>query len=327
MDLPLSAGTEGCVYPIPEGSTIVHKAGITTVYGPERNVLLSIEDSESGIVSTPAGPARATHVHQVPSDSIVKNVDERTTEVIYDGKVILRVINENEIRETGMIEHEWLEYAMHPRPESGTSYLSVTEFTAYWEVPPRPPYYGDARDFLFPAIQDNYHYYPKTIIQPVLEWNQGGSGCWTVSSWTGKDGSADPGDEEYYRSDPQYAEEGDTIMGVMQVSADGWDITTGNLNTGEYTSVRGQLDTTDNLWIFVALEGYHIRDNGDVPGDTTFHDIVVKDGYGRDITGDILWYERYDPEAQSILSDLKVWCYSGPYDDYLPRTIILETAN
>jgi len=161
-----------------------------------------------------------------------------------------------------------------------------------------------------------------------LEWNYEGSGEWTIASWTVNKWSEDPYDQESYRSKPHFVAKGNTIMGTIDASSEGWDITIENLNTSEYTAMRGQLEGIDSLWIFVALEGYDIQDDSNVPGDTVFHDIMVRDGYGNDITESyILWYDMYGLEANNTLSDLKVRRYSDPYDYCPPRTIILETAN
>ncbi len=256
----MSAGTGGDVYSIPEGSIIVHKAGITTVYGPERKVMLSIADNQAGIVATPEGPARATHVHQVPSGSVVRDVDNKTTEVIHEGKVILTVINENEMREQRGIEQEWLEYAMYPPAENEVSDLSVTGFDAYWKVPSSPPYPdAEAVDFLFPAIMDEFQEYPSTMIQPVLEWNYEGSGGWTIASWRVYQEDEDPGHWESYRSDPIPVGEKDLIYGNM-IFLSGehspcWAISICNNDTHESTTAAWQTDRTDKLWIFAALEG------------------------------------------------------------------------
>jgi len=294
--------------------------------------MLSIADDRAGIVATPEGPARATHVHQVPNGSVIRDVDNKTTEVIHEGKVILTVINENEMREQRGIGHDWLEYAIYPPPENEVSDLSVTGFDAYWKVPSSPPYPdAEAVDFLFPAIQDEYHNYPKTIIQPVLEWNYEGSGEWTVASWRVYQEDEDPDHGESYRSDPIPVGEGDPIYGTMIfLSAEHspcWAISICNNDTHESTTAAWQTDRTDELWIFAALEGWHIGSNDDVPGTTSFYDILVRDWNGNDITDDIPWRDMYGPEANNTLTDLKVRRYSEPDDDCPQRTIILETGN
>jgi hypothetical protein len=57
------------------------------------------------------------------------------------------------------------------------------------------------------------------------------------------------------------------------------------------------------LKIFCTLEGKELDDNDDIPGDTTFHDMQVKDGNGNTI--DISWGE-HTPGSNWGLTGLNV---------------------
>lgn len=84
------------VYNIPVGSTIIHLPdGSTKIIGPDGMLVISVNSSEVGLITTPGGMAKATHVYEAPSGSFVHGVSPNTIEVYdADGKLILTVIDQ-----------------------------------------------------------------------------------------------------------------------------------------------------------------------------------------------------------------------------------------
>ena len=187
---------------IPRGSIVRHlENGITEVYKRDNSLMMRSLDLEAAMVATPSGLARATHVYVVPSGSEI-NTRGNTTDVYENNTLILRVIDSGVLAVPQF--SGWIEQA------NNWSVSNLDYFGANWVVPSRPPGPGtDVVDFLFNAIE------PQTgsaIIQPVLEWNQAGSGGWTLRSWYG------PVNGNYYCSSPVAASSGNSISGVMSYS-------------------------------------------------------------------------------------------------------------
>lgn len=96
IDKPLGVTGSPDVYNIPVGSTVTHLAdGSTKIVGPDGRLIIFVTSDEVGLVSTPEGMAKATHVYETPSGSFVHSASPNTMEV-YDvsGTLILTVIDE-----------------------------------------------------------------------------------------------------------------------------------------------------------------------------------------------------------------------------------------
>ncbi len=242
---------------IPEGSTIRHlNTGVTEIYARDGSLVLRARDTDAELVATPGGLRRATFVYNVPSGSHITEAGNATV-VSFEGAVILRVIDARTGDITVPAFTGWIEQSN----DWTVDYLD--HFGGTWVVPSDPPDPGnDVVDFLFTAIENQAG---NKILQPVLEWNQSGSGRWTGRAWYGSSGG-------YYASSPINASAGNSITGVMDNygGASGWLISFQNTSTSQSTSITTTILGTSTLAVFTALEGYNIDGNSDVPGDTTF---------------------------------------------------------
>jgi len=270
--VPFSVDQMDGGFQIPSGSTIHHLAnGITEVYGPDKSSILKAKDSDSSLIPTPAGLMRATYVYHVPSKSMIDGVGNITK--VYQGEtVILTVIDDNPEKVVPSYSG-WIESSQD------WSVDSLDYFYAKWVVPSDPPDpSANVVDFLFNAIEPDDG---TKIIQPVLEWNYGGSDRWTGAAWVVWDSGS-------YRATPINASAGNEIWGTM--CYDGmWDVDIYNRSAGGSSFLTTSRLGVDDLAVFCALEGYNIDGNDDVPGDTTFDDMEFK--YGESSV-DITWVEQ-----------------------------------
>jgi hypothetical protein len=244
---------------IPRGAIVRQfKNGSTRVYNPDNSLILNASDSASATVPTPVALARATHVFIVPSGSTIETHGNKT-EVYENDSLILSVYIDGTLAVPQF--SGWVEQA------NNWSVSNLDNFSANWTVPSNPPGQStDAVDFLFNAIEPQAG---NAIIQPVLEWNQAGTHGWTLRSWYG------PVNGNYYCSAPVNASSGNKISGTMSyTSVLGWNITTRNVTTYRSTSIRTNAVKSNNLAVFVALEGYNIDGNIEVPGTSTFNNMV-----------------------------------------------------
>ena len=301
------------IHSIPIGSTIVHlKDGTTEVYGPKRDLVLSVNDSDVEMVPTPSGLMKATDVYQVPSGALI-DTKGNTTKVYKDGRCILTVINmdlnQAQTRTPSDGIGGWIEWA------DDMSKDTVDYFSGYWTVPTSPPNPGNVTDHLFISLTKY-----DSIIQPVLTWMEGD---WEIASWYGY--GDDPG--HYFHSSPKPVDVGDTVHGTMFYSPiwgnnqtlvrapSRWTIiTSGN---GYSTTISTTCMDDEGLTEQVALECPGAYRDDDLPGDTLFTNLNIRNNGQR---VDVQWKEEIDPADEAHFSDLRVRRYS----DY---TVILETAN
>ncbi|MEA1895523.1 MAG: hypothetical protein U9N36_10070 [Euryarchaeota archaeon] len=263
---PISPMQSDGIYSIPPGSVIDHSAdGTTTVYAPNGTCILTAQDSKADMIGTPSGKSLpATHLHQVPSGSRICTVGDGVTKVYMNETCILTVVNQDQEVNTIPDVDGWIESSYD------WSVDELWEFNAYWHVPSSPPSPESGTiDFLFNAIEPST---ADAIVQPVLEWNQGGSGRWTGSAWTGSGG-------DYYHSDPIDVSVGDKIKGILAWDDDynSWLVDVHDMTTGEKTFIHSHNVGDTSLAVFTALEGYGVEDDTDVPGDTTFYDMSFRD--------------------------------------------------
>ncbi|MDY0387660.1 MAG: hypothetical protein RBT65_11150 [Methanolobus sp.] len=186
-------------------------------------------------------------------------------------------------------------------------------FDAYWKVPVDPPHpNNDAVDFLFNAITPQVG---SGIVQPVLEWNQLDSGRWTCRAWCVS------GTDKFY-SDPLYVSEGDEIQGLMSWNSwyNEWFICVTDTAANKQKYIYSDFVGDSNLEVYAALEGTYLQDNGDVPGDTTFYNMNLRDS-NFNPAGDVTWVKWIDPSASNYLTGLDVDIISNP------DKVKLHTAN
>lgn len=311
IDKALSPSDREDVYSIPVGSTIYHlDGGVTEVYGPDKARILSTKDSEAKMLPTPSGPRRATYVHSVPRGSYIENAGN-TTKVYKDEVCILTVVNQKTRGDNPPIPdiHPWIEQARDLDVDG------LDNFRAKWDCPSDPPDPGnDVTDFIFNGIQEvsgapDY----IVLLQPVIEWNYDGSGCWEGRVWVVWT------DDHYKDETPIDVSEGDEMWGQMFVySSNSWYVYLTNYTDLDVSYLwTNRIDgPEDNLQIFCVLEGFNYDDDDDMPGDTEFYDMIFKDDLDDDI--DITWDGYVTPGTG--LSGLSVTIYSD-------SNVKLNTAN
>jgi hypothetical protein len=255
---------------VPQGSTIYHSSdGITRVFDPDGNQIIISLDKTAEKVATPVGYLPATKVYIVPSGSVIKE-KERYTQVFEKDTPIVTIITEKSpLFLTPLSKMDgWIETSKY------LTINNLSRFDANWTVPSHPtnPPNGNI-SFLFSAIQPSGS---GGIVQPVLEWNQVGSGRWTGRAWYGNSNN------EYFLTNPVFVNTNDQIMGSMVWdNANEWwkiaftDQTTGN--SAVNFSVQAPGFNSSNLKVFCTLEAYNIINNSDLPGTTTFNEIILKD--------------------------------------------------
>ncbi|SNQ58934.1 hypothetical protein [Candidatus Methanoperedens nitratireducens] len=144
-------------------------------------------------------------------------------------------------------------------------------FAAHWRVPSSPTGPTGQTIFLFPGLEPESS--PLNILQPVLQWGQGGRNRWELQS--------------YYVIGNQIndtgiivnASEGDTVFGVIQQYPNGsghWYVDAYDLTSGGSSSIS--VSSLSNVYPYVygaALEVYNVNTCNQFPGSTDFYNIVV----------------------------------------------------
>ena len=283
-----------------EGSVIHHRqGGITEVYGPDNSLQLTVSDSDAAMLSTPSGLAAASHIFAVPSGSDIES-SGNTTDVYKNGNRILRIVDDAALpaRQLNAQFSGWMEsaYDWSPNSRGSSSDINLNNFTANWTVPALAPLTSNVVDYLFNAIEN---YRGSEIIQPVLGWNQAGTGAypgWTVASWYG------PYFGNYFFSKPVAAKAGDSIVGTMAYSRSRWIITIADQATGSTSLSTGIIGTT-SLAVFCTLEVYNVNRPADVPADTIFSSGSF--AY-LNVSARVTWTSYINSGALSYLPGLKV---------------------
>ena len=295
--------------------------GSTTIVGPDGNLVISVKNSEVGLIPTTRGMFKATRVYQVPSGSFVHGASPDTIEV-YDvnGKLILTVIDQAEKTGLEAVQTytssytDWVECARYgflwPNPDPDWSF---THFYAEWTIPTAPinSWLDDDVVALFNGIQGdgaNVWNGQQVILQPVVAFNDNGkyvpgnpiTGIAMICSMT-----------DCVRTDSINIAVGDRVSGGMSFSpAQGWVASIRNISTGNYKVL-----TTDRLgntlqFITVTLEGINLEaDNDDLFGTTYFENMSVRDAQGQLI--DPNWHEYIDPEAEDYFTGLDVRAFGS----------------
>lgn len=292
---------KGYGFYIPSGSTVYYHRGSTKVFDSNMKLLIEIKDVEVPKLPTPAGYSLpATRIFQVPSGSLIKK-EGNTTIILKEGKRLLTVVG----TENAPSFEGWIEWA------EKWNIAGLDRFWGYWNVPSSPPDPDpNAIDFLFTGIQPGMGY---LIIQPVLEWNWGGSGRWTAAAWYASDIGV--------RSTPINVNVGETIYGDMMYTYynvqpyNSWIIYIRDENTGSSTSLSTNTLGTSNLGAFVTLEDSGVNSNSDLPGDTHFRNMRL---LYKSNPLSFNWVEKYG----DLLEGLDVVLYPGDNSK-----VDLNTAN
>ncbi|MFA5396308.1 MAG: hypothetical protein WC346_09905 [Methanogenium sp.] len=285
--------TELGTYGIPFGSIIVHTAeGTTQIFDQNGKQLLSINDELSEKTPTPAGVEKpCTKVHQLPNDSRLYHHGNEIYVLDPAGKLILIIIDEVVSSDqkngttTRWIGNDWI--------ESAEDYLNyITENVAYWSVPTSPPSIAsNEMIYLFNSIT-GVSGSKKYILQPVLCY-YGANQRWEGQAW-----ACDVYGDDNFVGPLFNTVTGNTMKGRVYWSSSLqiWSITLYDMTTGQYSSVSTNcIVPQSNSRVALALEGWNIEDNTDVPGDTLFYDIVSK-SYGTPMSVDLdSWYSTSIP--------------------------------
>jgi len=282
------------VYNIPVGSTITHLPdGSTKIIGPNGVLVTSAKSSEIGLIPTPEGMAKATHVYDIPSGFFVHGASLNTVEV-YDaeGKLILTVIDQ--AGEAGSEAVPTSPDTYTPSPYEGDGWIewakwvgpgSFSYFYATWLCPAAPvnSWIDDDVVYLFNGIEGdgaNAWLHETVILQPVLGFNENGwvpgnplnGRAWVVHG------------QQYYRSSAIDVAVGQKIDGrVWLYNPDQpfWRAMIYNWITARASTLTTDLLGTTSQWITTSLEGYNLEpDNQDLFGTTDFEQMVVYDEDG-----------------------------------------------
>jgi len=200
----------------------------------------------------------------VPSGThIIRNLTSITF-VEPDGQVHFRSlpsnINTPKKRDSGWIASVW-------------TFADYTYYTATWDVPSPPDSYNDQTVFFFNSLEGvNYN----DILQPVLQFNDGGGNGWFIAAWYGLPNG------DYVESTPVSVSQGDVLRGIIQLSDDGstWTIAF-HVNGAASTSLTvsaSSVGTQGNAEF--ALEVYGITECNQYPqsGTLSVRSIELKVG-------------------------------------------------
>jgi len=312
------------VHKIPLGSTITHLPDeSTTILGPDGNSVISVKNSEVGLIPTPNGMFKATRVYTVPSGSFVHGTSQNTIEIYdADGKLILTVIERREKTDLEAVQTMtvpytgWVEFAYYGDLGSDPD-TSFTHFYAEWTIPAAPinSWMDDDVVGLFNGIQGsgaNEWDDEEVILQPVVAFNE--NGFWVPGNPLNGRVHMTLDASHVVRSDVIAIAVGDVIAGEMNlVDPDQpvWQASISNQDTGESETLTTDLLGTDSQFITVTLEGINLEaDNNDLFGTTYFENINVRDEDGELIFPN--WHEYIDPVAEDYFTglDVRVFAFS-----------------
>jgi len=140
------------------------------------------------------------------------------------------------------------------------TYADYTYYTATWNVPDLPAEYNGQTIFFFNSLEGT----ANDILQPVLQYNDGGGPSWFLAAWYGF------ANGQYYHSDPIAVNVGDVVRGIIQRSDDGtsWTISfhVNYAPSSATITVSSSSVGTQTVAQF-ALEVYGITDCIQYPGD------------------------------------------------------------
>ncbi len=271
---------------IPYGSIIYHsKNGITTVFDANGNQLFAAEDANSTNIPTPDGLTPATHVHGVPSGSVV-TFSGNIAYVSYQNVLLFREIDLS--TPTGLTASSVTPQVTDPQYyvegiDGTPTSSSLGNYGAEWTVPSNPSQSVPGSPvFLWDGVQSNGNVPGSSwpvLIQPVLQWNVE-SGEWSMASWLiyGTNGDLD-----VKTNDVTGVSSGDVILGQMLYNPNSltWTITTEDTSR----STAATLTATNwlpnsNVAIEVYLESWAQGLPSFMPGPASFYSFVVHDTNG-----------------------------------------------
>jgi hypothetical protein len=315
MVASLAATPSSDAVKIPYGAIIRHSAdGMTTVFDSTGKQLFSASDAKAAIIDTPNGPARATHVLEVPDKSVIIDAGQKMY-VFKDKALLTTVIDETSHKQAAVSTAAASTYPSQYIEGTETNVLpNIGQFTARWNVPKSP-----VKTMAYPATGPS-HLSSITIwngvfgtvgsdtssrlLQPVLEWYYKDkysdpnptNPAWTMATWYVW-GSA--GSESVHSIRRTLVYSGDTMQGNIEINKLGYyaiaSITDLGPNGGGSSTLALNKTLTSkpmpytNVQATVVLEGWDPTQlqglsSDYLCGSTTFHDFVLKDSNGNTIS-------------------------------------------
>jgi len=301
---------------LPLGATIHHfNNGKTEVRDSNNYLILTTNDSEAGLVTTPEGAMKANHVYHVPDGTYINHVGDNLKCYI-NNRLILTIIDTptNRVIPNNPRPHV-TNNPIHDNVESAIQIISPDTFNANWICPSNPPQPSPyITNYLWNGIEaelsSNHSF--VGLIQPVLMWHQNGTNTWTGAAWyVYHDGNIDGSVE----SPDCPVSSGDSCSGNMHYNSyNNWEITFYN-NTSHL--LRGLIVSTSIIptpgpdmtnYELITLETFDFSGsqnpyvtNGMLPGTTTFNGIVLTK-YGQNINSN--WIADYPYLRQHDFSNL-----------------------
>jgi hypothetical protein len=290
---------------VPYGGTIEHvidewNVPMTIVYNSSGFSQYQANDLDATMLPVPAGAiVPATHISQVPSDSFAKAGAENLTVYLDDEKILtingssqVSSYEPNTLHSEGMIRTnlgsnlpgEWNGWVEDANTITSGYTNQVDNFTAYWKVPSKPDIKGTSTtyrtQFLFNAFQgpQAIHKDDVSILQPVLEWSQGGHlNQWTIQSVAGPYNPAG----DYLYGSTYSVNEGDVIIGIISWSDkyQWWEIVTIDQNDTSKNSriTTDMVNSNKSLMVYGGVyEAYNISSKATMIHDSEFYDMSYK---------------------------------------------------
>ena len=178
-----------------------------------------------------------------------------------------------------------------------------------WQIgmlpaPPPNPINQSAYTWIFIALQKYIDpYYQTAIVQPCI--GTGIDGKWHGSAVYGHIDK-----DHYYYSSDLPLNKNDVVEGYLSYDPQQalWFIRVWDNTKGTYTANLSidapEFDNSGSIYADCSLEQYSVSAHSDLPGDTTFQNIDIRDSNNYPISFE--WDKQIDPIAHSLLQGLYV---------------------
>lgn len=309
-------------FTIPSGAIVHHdQSGTTTVFDSSGLQLFAADDSEAEEVWTPGGPKPATHVHEVPSGSVINNQGNMTY-VISKKQVILVLIEDGVPTETTTgsmgksAPPDW-----PPGYIDGIEYTptqDLKEFSSNWTVPEEPSDTDPSNVIcMWNGLHRTTSY--QGVIQPVVTWNEDGDEFFKGRVWQVTSSSM-------VKSSPISTRTGHEVRGTLtwDEELEYWKIILWDLDNYEATSLFSNIVPNTDCQIALMVESWDPCWPRHLFGYVIFHDITLQSMTGSDITPSVEDINVYITEDYN-------WTVKCPWLDIYandwPDSILFRTGN
>jgi len=252
---------------------------------------LTVSAKKEEQVLTPFG-WRPSHCHQkVPNGTSLVIREDRVDAIQKDGSVIRfpkqqdcidfqdkeweRRAKDKEWERSSLKSHHYGDYVKGWLDNAGFFPPSdVVSFSGTYTVPSTPTENGQTL-FYFIGIENMNNTGPVSILQPVLQYNQGGYPGWSLASW-----NCCPQGQTFESSTLTGLQSGDTLNGVVdQSSSSNWTIT--STWNGQVATLTVPVAARNFTWCDVTLETYNVTNCAQFPsGPMTFSNLSLSDESG-----------------------------------------------